>query len=199
MGLLYSHFVIRKTLLVVIGALLTVSCAKQGKVYAAPEQRSLDLGPDPGGLGDFVAMDDPASDDYIVKDISSRRDFRRWAFVAPELRFVVKEIRHSTFAAEFTIADVTYQVTGPVTVSCAINGRKLLTMRCDHAGDFRVEQLVPEGWIVPGAEVHVSFEAAPRWISPDDGAQLSFLLRSAGFLPAASLNSSSVKPLSVKP
>jgi hypothetical protein len=28
----------------------------------------------------------------------------------------------------------------------------------------------------------VAFEANPRWISPEDGAQLSFLLRSAGFI-----------------
>ncbi len=77
-GLLYSQFVTRKTLLVVIGAVLTLSCGRTMGVYAAPEQRSLDLGPDPGGLGGFVKMDDLASDEYIVQDISEGRDFRRW-------------------------------------------------------------------------------------------------------------------------
>ena len=180
-GLLYSHFVIRQTLLVVIGAMLTLCCGRSPGVYAAPQQRSLDLGPDPGGLGSFVAMDDPIADDYIVKDISPGRDFRRWAFTAPEMRFQVKEARHLRFVADFAIPEVTYKVTGPVTVSCAVNGKKLLSMVCDHPGDFHLEKPVPEGWIDPAAQVHVTFEATPRWISPEDGAQLSFLLRSAGF------------------
>jgi hypothetical protein len=183
MGLLYSQFVVRETLLVVIGAVLSVACGRAPRVYAAPEQRSLDLGPDPGGLGSFVTMDDPLSDEYIVKDISPGRDFRRWAFVAPELRFKVKDGRDLKFTAEFAIPEVTYKVTGPVTVSYAINGKKLETLRCDHPGDYRIEKAVPDGWIDPGAAVHVTFEARPRWIAPQDGAQLSFLLRSAGFLP----------------
>jgi hypothetical protein len=180
-GLLYSHFVSRKTLLVVIGAVLTASCGRPAGVYAAPEQRSLDLGPDPGGLGGFIAMDDPAADDYIVKDISPERGFRRWAFVRPELRFRLKEAQHLRFAAEFAIPEVTYKTTGPVTVSCTVNGKTLATIRCDHAGDFRLEKPVPDGWIEPGQAIHVTFEANPRWISPEDHAQLSFLLRSAGF------------------
>ena len=181
MRLLYSHFVIGKTLPVVIGALLTLSCGRPAGVYAAPGQRSLDLGPDPGGMGSFVRMDDPMAEDYILKDISPEPGFRRWAFLHPELRFRVKEARHLTFAAEFAIPEVTYKVTGPVTVSCAVNGKTLGSIRCDHAGDFRLEKPVPLGWIEPGQVVRVTFEATPRWISPEDGAQLSFLLRSAGF------------------
>jgi hypothetical protein len=183
MGLLYSHCVPHKTLLVVIGAVLTVSCGRPAGVYAAPEQRSLDLGPDPGGLGRFIAMDDPVADEYIVKDISPEHGFRRWAFLHPELRFRLKEAQHLRFAAEFAIPEVTYKTTGPVNVSCGINGKTLATIRCDHAGDFRLEKTVPAGWIEPGQVVHVTFEANPRWISPEDHAELSFLLRSAGFTP----------------
>uniref|UniRef100_Q01ZZ8 Lipoprotein n=1 Tax=Solibacter usitatus (strain Ellin6076) TaxID=234267 RepID=Q01ZZ8_SOLUE len=181
MGLLYSHFVTSKTLLVVMVAALSLSCGRQPGVYAAPPQQSLDLGPDPGGLNAFVTMDDPVSDEYIVKDISPGRDFRRWALTAPELRFVVKEPGHVKFAADFTVPEVTYKVTGPVTVFYAVDGKKLGSLVCDHPGDFHVEKPVPEGWIEAGKQVHVMFQATPRWISPEDGAQLSFLLRSAGF------------------
>ena len=73
-------------------------------------------------------------------------------------------------------------MTGPVTVSYAVNGRTLGTLRCDHAGDFKIEKPVPDGLIEPGKFMQVTFEANPRWVSPEDGAQLSFLLRSAGFL-----------------
>jgi hypothetical protein len=181
MRLLYSHFVIRQILLLVMGALLTVSCGRQPGVYAAPPQRSLDLGHDPTGALAFVTMDDPQVDDYLVNDFSPERGFRRWAFTHPELRFRVPDARHLIFTAEFAIPEVTYKVTGPVTVSYAVNGRTLGTLRCSHAGDFRLEKPVPDGLVEPNKFVRVTFEANPRWISPEDGAQLSFLLRSAGF------------------
>jgi hypothetical protein len=173
--------VIRQLLPLVIGALLTVSCGRQPGVYAAPPQGSLDLGPDPDGPHAFVFMDDPLVDDYLVNDISPERGLRRWAFTRPELRFRVKEVGHLIFTAEFAIPEVTYKVTGPVTVSFAVNGRTLSTIRCDHAGDFHLKALVPDGLVEADKFIRVTFEANPRWISPDDGAQLSFLLRSAGF------------------
>lgn len=181
MGLLYSHFVIRRILLLLMGAMLSVSCGRQPGVYAAPPQRSIDLGGDPDGARAFVHMDDPQADDYLVHDISPERGFRRWAFTRPELRFRVKDVRHLVFTAEFAIPEVTYKVTGPVTVSYAVNGRTLGTVRCDHAGDYRLEKPVPDGLVEPDKFVRVTFEANPRWVSPEDGAQLSFLLRSAGF------------------
>ena len=181
MRLLYSHFVIRPILLLVIGA-LTVSCGRAPGVFAAPPQRSRDLGPDPDGPHAFVTMDDPVVDDYLVNDISPERGFRRWAFTRPELRFRLNDVRHLIFTAEFAIPEVTYKVTGPVTVSYAVNGRTLGALRCNHAGDFRLQKPVPDGLVEPGKFVRVTFEANPRWISPDDGAQLSFLLRSAGFI-----------------
>lgn len=181
MRLLYSHFVISRILLLVMGALLTVSCGRQPGVFAAPPQRSLDLGHDPNSTLAFVTMDDPQVDDYLVNDISPQRGFRRWAFIRPELRFRLLDTSHLTFTAEFAIPEVTFKVTGPVTVSYAVNGRTLGALRCSHAGDFRLEKSVPEGLVEPGKPVRVTFEANPRWISPEDGAQLSFLLRSAGF------------------
>jgi hypothetical protein len=126
-------------------------------------------------------MDDPAADDYIVRDISPGRSHHRWAFLHPELRFRIKEAGYLKFAAEFAIPEVTFKVTGPVTVSAALEGTPLGAIRCDHAGDYRMEKPVPAGGLRAGKEVHVTFEAHPRWVSPDDGAELSFFLRSAGF------------------
>src|SRR5450756_1727680 len=140
MRLLYSHFVIRQILLPVIGALLTVSCGREPGVFAAPPQRSFDLGPDPDGPHAFVTMDDPVVDDYIVNEISPERGFRRWAFTRPELRFRLNDVRHLIFTAEFAIPEVTYKVTGPVTVTYAVNGRTLGAIRCDHHRDFRLEK-----------------------------------------------------------
>jgi len=165
----------------IIGCVLTASCGRQPGAFAVPPQRSIDLGQDPGGLGPFVIMDDPAADDYIVRDISPGRSHHRWAFLHPELRFRIKEAGYSKFAADFAIPEVTFKVTGPVTVSVAVEGRRIGSIRCDHAGDYLMEKPVPAGVLQAGKEVHVTFEAHPRWVSPDDGAELSFFLRSAGF------------------
>lgn len=181
MRLLYSHFEMRVLLLVVIGALLSASCGRQSGVFPVPEQKRTDLGQDPGGLGAFITMDDPLVDEYLVKDMSAEKGYRRWAFLHPELRFRVKDASHLKFAAEFAIPEVTFKVTGPVTVQCSVNGRSLGEIRCDHAGDFRYEKPVPEGLVKAGEVARVIFDANPRWIAPEDGAQLSFLLRSAGF------------------
>lgn len=176
--LIYSHFVLR---LVIVICLLTASCGWRPGSYPPPAQQSLDLGGDPGGVGSFIKMEDPAADYHVVRDFMPVHGPLRWAFVHPELRFRVKDTRNLKFAMEFAIPEVTFRVTGPVTVSCDVNGKRLGSIRCNHAGDYRLEKPVPDGWIRPEQYVHVTFETHPRWVSPEDGAQLSFLLRSAGF------------------
>lgn len=180
-ALLYFPFVLRRGMVVVLAGVLTGACGRRAGSFPLPAQQSLDLGPDPGGLRGVVKMDDPDADAFLVRDISSEHGVSRWAFRNPELRLRVTDARDLKFVVEFAIPDVTFRVTGPVTVSCAVNGKTLATMRCGHAGDYRMEHAVPKGLVEPGQPIHVTFEANPRWISPDDGAQLSFLLRSAGF------------------
>ncbi len=172
---------IRIILPLAIVALLSTSCGRQAGVYAAPAQRSLELGPDPGGEMAFVKMDDPQAGEYLVKDISPDSGFRRWAFLHPELRFRVKDVRNLIFHVELTVPEVTFKVTGPVTVTYAVNGKTLGTLRVDHAGDFQIAKAVPEGVVESGKYISVTFDTHPRWVSPEDGAELSFLLRSAGF------------------
>jgi len=172
--------------LVVIAGVSTIACGREAGSFPPPAQLSLDLGPDPGGPRSLVRMNDPDADALIVRDISPERGETRWAFLHPELRLSVADARHLTFSAEFAIPEVTFRVTGPVTVSCFLNGRKLAAMRCGHAGDYRLEQTVPEGLVEAHKPISVTFEANPRWVSPEDGAQLSFLLRSVGFTHAGS-------------
>jgi hypothetical protein len=174
-------FLVLTILVSTIGCVLMASCGRQPGAFPIPPQRSLDLGQDPGGLGPFITMDDPAADEYIVRDISPASGHHRWAFLHPELRFRIKEAGYSKFAADFAIPEVTFKVTGPVTVSAAVEGRSIGTIRCDHAGDYLMEKAVPAEVLQAGKEVHVTFDTHPRWVSPDDGAELSFFLRSAGF------------------
>ena len=130
-------------------------------------------------------MGDPRSDDFVVRDVTPEHAALRWTFIHPELRFRLKETAGLSFEMRFVLADVTFKVTGPVTVSCAIEGRPLGSLHCDHAGEYRFSKPVPAKWLSNDKEVHVTFSAEPRWVSPEDGNQLGFLLRSAGFVRTA--------------
>jgi hypothetical protein len=165
----------------VMGIALTAGCGWKPGIYPPPPQQSLELGLDPGHLKAFVLMDDPTVAEYIVNDISPEPGLRKWAFLRPELKFQVKDPSDLKLVAEFALPEVTYKVTGPVTVSAAVAGRTVGSIRCDHAGDWRLEKPVPEGLVNAGEEIHVTFEVNRRWVSPEDGAQLSFFLRGAGF------------------
>jgi hypothetical protein len=170
-----------KILLMVMGGVLASGCGRKAGTYPPPPQQSLDLGMDPGHLKPYVLMDDPTVAEYIVNDISPEPGLHRWAFLRPELKFQVKDASRLKVSAEFALPEVTYKVTGPVTVSVAVDGHPLGSIRCDHAGEWKLEKPVPEAMVKPDQEIHVTFDAHPRWVSPEDGAQLSFYLRGAGF------------------
>ncbi len=127
-------------------------------------------------------MDDPKAEDYIVRDISPERGVFRWTFVNPELRLRVETNQNLKFTMEFAIPAATFKVTGPVTVSCAINGHPLASMVCPRADKYILEKPVPSEWVEARTPIHVTFHAEPRWVSPADGEQLSFLLFNAGFV-----------------
>lgn len=156
-------------------------CARDPGWLPLPAKQSLDLGPDPGGIGPAVRMADPDANDYIVRDIGLMPGTWRWAFLHPELRFRVAQAEGSRFTAEIDIPDVTFKVTGPVGVTYSIGGRRLGLVRCDHPGTYAIDHPVPAAWLVPGEYIHVTFDADRHWVSPEDGAQLSFLLLRAGF------------------
>src|SRR5262245_20344226 len=120
MVLLYSNFVLDTVVIgVILGgiSILGTSCGRQPAAFSVPAQKSLALGPDPSGIGAFVTMEDPTSDDYIVRDISPAHGAHRWALRNPELRFRLDGSAYSKFAVEFVIVERTFKTTGPLTVS----------------------------------------------------------------------------------
>ena len=161
--------------------LFLAGCGREPGWFPVPAQQSFDLGTDPGGIGPAVKMGDADANDYIIRDIGRAPGVWRWAYRNPELRFRVTEPAGLHFIAEIAISATTFHSTGPVTVSYFIGGRRLGSIRCNHTGKYEIDQPVPPGWMKPGSYVHVSFDADRYWVSPDDRAQLSFLLFKAGF------------------
>jgi hypothetical protein len=157
------------------------ACGREAGWYPIPTQQSLNLGPDPGGVGPLVKMSDPDADDYIVRDIDRMPGVWRWAFAHPELRFRLRSAGDSRFTAQIAIPEVTFRATGPVRITYFIDGRSLGSIHCDHPGKFDVDQALPAGWVEADQYVHVTFETDRHWVSPEDGAQLSFQIFETGF------------------
>ena len=82
---------------------------------------------------------------------------------AEALKVQVKDPSHLKLVAEFALPEVTYKVTGPVTVSGAVNGHAVGSIRCDHAGDWKLEN-----WHLYRLRVRASLgNPANRWKSWD--------------------------------
>jgi hypothetical protein len=176
-----------KVFLLVALPVFTGACGQEAGWYPIPAQQSLDLGAldvgvEPGGVGSLVKMSDPDADDYIVRDVDPMPGVWRWAFAHPELRFRMRDTNHSRFTAEIAVPEVTFRVTGPVGITYYIDGRMLGSIRCDHSGKFEIDHAIPLGWMDANRYIHVTFEADRRWVSPDDGKQLSFQILQAGFI-----------------
>jgi hypothetical protein len=160
--------------------LALAGCGRDPGYVPLPAQRTPSGAPDPGVLGNSVKMDDAAASGYIVRDVSDELSPWRWTFVHPELKLVPDGAHNLKFWMEIAIPPVTFNVTGPVTLTCFLDGRPLGAMRCASAGRHRYERPVPEGWVQAGKAVKVTAEVDKRWVSKDDGAQLGFLLNAVG-------------------
>jgi len=159
-----------------------VACGRDPGAYAPPRQRTPSGGADPGELANFVRMNDATAEDYIVKDVSPEHSEWRWTFVRHELRLKVKDARKLQLQMELAIPPVTFRVTGPVAVTCYIDGKSLGPILYTEPGRHRYQKPVPEGWVQPDVPVTVAAEVDRRWVSKEDGAQLSFLLNSVGLI-----------------
>jgi hypothetical protein len=160
----------------------SLACSRQGPSYPPPAQRLIEDYPDPGKYLPFVTMNSRFATEHIVRDIDLNVSEWRWAFAAPQLHFRVPEKPPARFAADIVIAVDTFKVTGPVTIACAIEGRRVGTVLCNAPGRRTVAYSVPPGFLTPGQTVTADLVADKVWTAPTDGARLSFMIFSAGFV-----------------
>ncbi len=146
-----------------------------------PRQENYSPGPDPG-LPPFLEMGDPRSADCIVRDISATAEGSgwRWTYLRPTLRFHLKHRTSQRFAMDFTIVEIAFRSTGPVMLSCLVNGRLLAREACRRPGNYHLERDVPETWLNPDP-VLVEASLDKVWTAPADGARLGYVLLRAGF------------------
>ena len=159
------------------------ACARERPSFPPPAQRARVDTPDPGQLLSFVNMNSRFAGEHIVRDIDPNPGEWRWAQARPQLQFAVPAGAQLRFAAHLAIADATFKKTGPVTITCSINGRRIGATTCPRAGAYHLAYDVPRRWLVQGSRAEVDLVADKLWVSPVDGVRLSFILVSAGFVP----------------
>ena len=132
----------------------------------------------------MVSMNDPAINDYIVKDVSDSLEGGswRWGYERPELRFQLKQAAGQKLEAHFSVADATFKTTGPVTVNFFVNNKNVGTMKIAKSGDQVFSKAVPADLLSTTDLTAVAIETKPFWTSASDGRHLTVILTQVGFV-----------------
>lgn len=163
----------------------SVGCRRGPEWYALPEQRQTFTGDEPSPVvSRLFKISDPNVAEYLVKDVATGTEGGawRWVYKRPEFRFLISDHRGLRFFMEFALPDQTFKQTGPVTFAISINEKPFKKLRFTKSGQLRLEEPVPMALLKPYAVNHVRIEVDPVWVAPTDGAQLGFILSSAGFV-----------------
>jgi len=175
----------RSSLLPTLALCLAIcACTSIPNIYAPPVQRKPFEIHDTGPVRHFLAMNDPAAAAHLVADVSQTLEAGSWRWTGqrPTFRFRLPAGKKLRFVMDFTIAEMTFQKTGPVTITFLVNGRQLDRVRYDSHGEKHFEKPVDPDWIRGGEENRATAELDKIWVAPDDGAKLGLILTRVGFL-----------------
>jgi hypothetical protein len=173
-----------------LAAMLVVTMAATGCVgiqdsYAPPDQRKPLSVEDPPSVKAFLKMNDPNAAAQFVKDIGKdlQGDTWRWTQLRPTMIFAVPSTQGQKFSSDFAIAELTFEQTGPVTITVTINDHVLDKTTYATPGYKHIEKPVPEAWLHAKADNVVVMEIDKLWVAPTDKKTFGFILTNAGFIP----------------
>ena len=167
--------------LVLLGAISAGSCQNMPEPYAPPEQRQPLENFRPYRVSAVVNMSDGDAAGHFVQDISpALAGTWRWTGQRPTVRVSMRANENLRYAIDFTIPGVTFEQTGPVTMSFYVNGHLLDQVRYTSFGPKRFVKPVPAEWVEKDQEATVAAEIDKLWVSPQDGSRLGFILTSIG-------------------
>jgi len=131
-----------------------------------------------------VNMDEPGVSLRFVRDISPDLASNwRWGFQKPAVRIRVRNPENLKYVIDFSLPEITFKDTGPVTIAFTVNDRVLERVRYDSAGDRHFEKAVPAEWLRAGEDAIVGGEIDKMWVAPGDGAKFGFILTRIGLAP----------------
>ncbi len=160
-----------------------VSCVTMPETYAPPIQREPIESARPYRAQRVIAMGDPDAEAFVVKDIAkggAEGGVWRWTQKRPTVRVVLRSTDNQKLVADYTIPDVTFAQTGPVTLDFYVNDQKLDSVEVKKAGQQHFEKPVPAEWLKAGADNLVAIEINKMYVSPQDQSTLGFILARLG-------------------
>jgi hypothetical protein len=165
-------------------ALFTTACVGIQDTYAPPEQRKPLSVEEPIPLKAFIKMNDPGAPTQFVKDIGQELQGGTWRWTQqhPTMIFSVPATKGIKFSTDFTIAEITFAQTGPITMSVTINGHLLDKTTYTNFGPQHLQKPVPESWLHAKSENTVAMEVDKLWVAPNDKATFGVILTNAGFI-----------------
>lgn len=117
---------------------------------------------------------------HVVADILAPSGGWSWTGKRPAVKVTPRGNHGITFIADYTVPEATFKTTGPVTIAFYVNGHIVETVRCTEPGARKLSKDVPPEWILPGEDNIIGAEIDKLWVSPQDGAQLGFILSQIG-------------------
>jgi hypothetical protein len=121
------------------------------------------------------------ADGQIVRDISNFANGTwRWTGQHPTVRLPRGNSQDIRYVIDFTIPEVTFKETGPVTISFYVNDHLVDRKSYTAPGTQHFEKAVPPNWIDEGNSTAVGAEIDKVFVSKNDGERLGFILTSIG-------------------
>ena len=148
--------------------------------FAVPQQRP-SLGNVTGHAARVVEMDDPLADQRIVRDILPLTDTTwRWTGRRPAVKISIRADENLKYSIDFTLPQVTFKDTGPVSIAFTVNDHVLDRVRYTEPGFKHFEKAVPPDWLAIDAYAIVGAEIDKLWIDPDSGRKYGFIVSRMG-------------------
>ena len=168
-------------LFLLICAICLCACQNMPETYAPPEQRQPLENFRPYRSNRIVNMSDGDTDSRILRDVVKGADGSwRWTGQRPAIRLPGGTTNNLRYVIDFTIAEVTFKETGPVTISFYVNNHLLDSVRYTSPGAQHFEKPVPPEWIGDGLETIVGAEIDKTYVAKEDRQHLGFILTSIG-------------------
>jgi hypothetical protein len=120
---------------------------------------------------------------FFVQDITpgpAEGGAWRWTGKRPTIKVRLRTTENQKLVADFTIADVTFAKTGPVTVTVFVNGQRLDELRITRPGGQHFEKPVPAAMLKAHEENLIALEIDKTFDDNPDGRKLGFILQALG-------------------
>jgi hypothetical protein len=168
-------------LFIAAGAVLLSACQQMPEPYAPPVQRQPFEDSRPHKATRMVNMIDGDAASHFVQDFAPGTPAPwRWTNQKPTVKVAMRTNQNLRYVIDFSLPEVTFKTTGPVTMTFLVNDRELDRIRYTKFGEYHYEKAVPPEWIEPYKNTLVAASIDKVFVAPADGAKLGFILTRIG-------------------